>query len=178
LFAAEFSWGEILKTDIDKKEVDSIIKDYVDTTYPNRVEKYQASLEKKTRDKIKSVEKITFIHENLMWQDSNVNVELKLNRLEFKVYCRKLDFANKKDWRVPTYKEMIKLLDYSKVTPASIDKVKYITPSPYWTSSVSVLEKRKNWFIDFAYGTSGIDSDLVRYNIRCVREVSFIKGEY
>jgi len=174
----DFSWGDIVKTNIDQKDVDSIIKKYVDETYPNRVKNYHDSLQKQKIDMIKSIENITFTNDNLMWQDTNVNMELKLNRLELKVYCRKLNFANRKDWRVPLFSEMIVLVDYTKTNPASIDKIKYINPTKYWTSSSSALEKKKNWFVDFKYGTSGIDSDLVRYNIRCVRDISTQEGEY
>jgi len=127
---------------------------------------------------IKNLEDITFIDNNLMWQDTNINTELKLNRLELKVYCRKLNFANRKDWRVPLFSEMLSLVDYTKTNPASIDKIKYINPTKYWTSSSSSLEKSKKWFIDFEYGTTGIDSDLVRYNIRCVRDISTLEGTY
>jgi len=127
---------------------------------------------------IKKLEDITFIDNNLMWQDTNINTELKLNRLELKVYCRKLNFANRKDWRVPLFSEMLSLVDYTKINPASIDKIKYINPTKYWTSSSSSLEKSKKWFIDFEYGTTGIDSDLVRYNIRCVRDISTLEGTY
>lgn len=127
---------------------------------------------------IENVKDITFIENNLMWQDTNVNIELKLNRLELKVYCRRLDFANRKDWRVPIFSEMISLTDYTKTNPASINKINYIKPTKYWTSSSSALEKNKKWFVDFEYGTSGIDSDLVRYNIRCVRNISTLEGEY
>jgi len=178
LFATEFSWGEIVKTDIDKKEVNSIIQNYVDKTYPKVVKNYHDALKKQKENMIKSVSNITFIDNNLMWQDSKVNVESKLNRLELKVYCRKLDFANRKDWRVPTVSEMLTLIDYTKNTPASISKVKYIIPLKYWTSSSSVLQNRKNWFVDFDYGRSGVDSDLKRYNIRCVRDISTLEGEY
>jgi hypothetical protein len=178
LFAVEFSWGKIAKTDIDKQKVDNIIKEYVDQKYPTIVNEYHVSLQKQKSDMIENVNNITFINNNLMWQDTKVNVELQLNRLELKVYCRKLDFANRKDWRVPSVEDMISLIDYNKTTPASIDKIEHIIPLQYWTSSSSVLEKSKNWFIDFEYGTSGIDSDLVRYNIRCVRTVSENEGEY
>jgi len=167
-----------VKTNIDQKDVDRIIKSYVDEKYPNRVKNYHDSLQKQKHDLIKNLENITFIDNNLMWQDTNVNTELKLNRLELKVYCRKLNFANRKDWRVPLFSEMISLVDYIKTNPASIDKIKYINPTKYWTSSSSSLEKNKKWFVDFEYGTTGIDSDLVRYNIRCVRDVSTREGEY
>lgn len=127
---------------------------------------------------INSVKDITFINNNLMWQDTKANISKKLNRLELKFYCKKLDLAKRDDWRVPTFEEMISLIDYTKNTPANIEKIKNVIPSKYWTSSPSVLEKGKNWFIDFDYGKSGIDSDLKRYHIRCVRDVSSLEGEY
>ena len=38
--------------------------------------------------------------------------------------------------------------------PNSIDKIQHIIPLPYWTSSPSVLEKNKNWFVDFDFPIS------------------------
>ena len=174
----DFSWGDIVKTNIEQKDIDTIIKKYVDKQYPKRVKNYHDSLQKQKNEMIKSVEDITFINNNLMWQDARVNIELKLNRLELKIYCRKLDFANRKDWRVPLYSEMLSLTDYKNFKPASIDKIQYIKQSKYWTSSSSVLEQNKNWFVDFKYGTTGVTSDLERYNIRCVRDLSLIAGKY
>jgi hypothetical protein len=113
-----------------------------------------------------------------MWQDQKANTELKLNKLEFKVYCRNLVLANRKDWRVPTYEELISLVDYERANPASLEKLKYIKATKYWSSNSSVLEKDKNWFVDFKYGTSDIDSDLEKFNIRCVRNISSKKGTY
>lgn len=174
----DFSWGDIVKTNIDQKDVDKIIKSYVDEKYPHKVKDYHDSLQKQKENMIKSVENITFIDNKLMWQDTTINTELKLNRLELKIYCRTLDFANRKDWRVPLFSEMISLIDYTKTNPSSINKITYVKPTKYWTATSSVLEKKKKWFVDFQYGTSGVDSDLVRYNIRCVRNVSMIEGEY
>jgi len=113
-----------------------------------------------------------------MWQDTNINTELKLNRLELKVYCRKLNLAKRKDWRVPELSEMISLVDYTISNPASLDKIKNINPSKYWTGTSNIVEEKKKWFIDFNDGTTGVDSDLVRYNIRCVRNMSLKKGDY
>ena len=174
----EFSWGDIAKTDIDQKDIDSIIKKYVDETYPNKVNEYNLLLKEKKEKMISEVNEITFIDNNLMWQDTEVNKSLKLNRLELKVYCRKLNFAQRKDWRVPQFFEMISLVNYSEINPASINKIKYINSSKYWTATPSKHEKKKNWFVDFEDGTTGVDSDLVRYNIRCVRDISTIKGRY
>lgn len=116
-----------------------------------------------------------------MWQDQELNSSDKLNSLEFKVYCRKLRLAKRKDWRVPTYDELISLVDYTKSNPANIDKIKHIVPQKYWSSSVDMANTKKkdfSWFVDFMYGTSGVESDLSRLHFRCVREISSKKGTY
>jgi len=113
-----------------------------------------------------------------MWQDNKDTTDMKLNRLELKFYCKDLDLVQRSDWRVPSYEEMITLVDYQKANPVNKNIIKHIVPSRYWTSSQSVLKKDHNWFVDFKYGRSDIDSDLVRYNIRCVRDLSMKRGEY
>ena len=156
----------------------NVIKNYVDINYPEKIKAYHLELKKQKESKIAKVSGVTFIEKGLMWQDTKSNVELKLNQLELKVYCRKLNLANRRDWKVPSYDEMISLIDYNKMTPAGISKIKNIIPVEYWTSSQSVIEKEKNWFIDFDYGLSNISSKLKRYNIRCVRNMSTKEGTY
>jgi len=168
----------VVKTDLDKKAVDNIIKNYVDNKYPNKVKNYHKALLEKKNKLINDVSDITFIHNELMWQDSTINTKLKLNSLEFKRYCKKLDFANRKDWRVPQLSELMTLVDYTKTNSAALDKIKNINSSKYWTSSLSALEEYKYWFVDFQYGETGISSKLKKYNIRCVRDISQIEGEY
>jgi len=163
---------------MNKNEINNVIKEYVNENYPQRVTNYNGELSKQKQMKIEAVQSITFIQDNLMWQDEKSNISLKLNRLETKLYCKKLNHANRKDWRVPTYKEMISLVDYMNVTPASILKLEHIIPLEYWTSSKSVLEENKNWFVNFDYGLTGTSSKFTRYNIRCVRDMSTIEGTY
>lgn len=119
-----------------------------------------------------------FIQDNLMWQDQSLNSEKKLNRLELKLYCKRLDLANRKDWRVPKYDELLSLVDYDVTNPSAIQKIKHIKPVKYWTSTASVKQKNSNWFVDFKYGTSDISPDTVRYNIRCVRDMAKEEGTY
>jgi hypothetical protein len=178
LFAVVFSWGEVIKTDINKEEVHNVIKKYVDEKYPQRVTLYHEELKQSKKAQIAKIKERIFIHNTLMWQDENINNEKKLNRLKLKRYCQKLDLANRKDWRVPQYAELVSLINYETINPAAIDTIKYIKSVKYWSSSKSVLEKDKNWFVDFQYGTSDISSDLVRYNIRCVRTMSKKQGSY
>ena len=139
---------------------------------------YYKDLQKVKADKLNKIQQMVFINNNLMWQDETLNKEKKLNRLEFKVYCRNLELANRNDWRVPTYDELLTLVDYNKIVPASLDKIQYIIPSIYWTSTQDIRKKDKNWFVDFRYGTSDTSSDLKRHYIRCVRDISTKKGTY
>lgn len=113
-----------------------------------------------------------------MWQDEIVNTQKKLNQLELKFYCKDLDLVQRKDWRVPTYFEMLTLVDYEKTDPSANAKLKYVTASKYWTSSNDIQQKDSNWFVDFKYGKTGTSSDLERYYIRCVRDISQKEGTY
>lgn len=142
------------------------------------MKKYEDSLSDLKKQKILNVQDETFINNDLMWQDTDKNLKLKLNRLEFKVYCRNLELANRKDWRVPTYKELNTLVDYNKIDPANLDKIEFVDSLKYWSSTPDVLEKNKNWFIDFTDGSSDTANDLERLNVRCVRDISSIKGSY
>lgn len=155
-----------------------VIKKYVDEKYPSKVEEYKRYLEKIKQTKIEKYSDITFVEDTLMWQDNQDTLSKQLNILEFKVYCRDLVLANRKDWRVPTYDELLKLIDYQKHNPASKEKVEYIIPNRYWSGSKNVTQKDNFWYIDFKDGTTNFTSDMQRYNIRCVREISKKDGEY
>lgn len=178
LIASSFSWGEVVKTDISKDEVKNIIQEYVDERYPNKVSAYYNKLDEKKAAELNKIQNVVFVNNNLMWQDEAVNQEKKLNQLEFKFYCKNLELAQRRDWRTPTYDELLTLVNYERIDPAVNEQIKNIKPSKYWTSSKSIHETNKNWFIDFAYGTTNISSDLERYNIRCVRRMANKRGTY
>jgi len=128
--------------------------------------------------KIEKYSDSTFVNGTLMWQDNEVTISKQLNVLEFKIYCRDLILANRKDWRVPTYDELLKLVDYQKHNPAGKEKIHSIIPNKYWSGSKSLIEADNYWYVDFKDGTTNFTTDMQRYNIRCVREISKKDGEY
>jgi len=113
-----------------------------------------------------------------MWQDNEATVSKKLNILESKIYCQDLILANRKDWRVPFYEELLELVDYDKVNPASIDTIQYIKPTKYWTLSKNIKQPTEFWYVDFQEGITNFESKMVKNKIRCVREISKKAGEY
>jgi hypothetical protein len=173
-----FNWGKTVKTDIDKNGIDKLIKNYVDKKYPKKVKLYHNELLALKNSKIAKYKDTTFVNNNLMWEDTKLNKTKLLNHLESINYCKELDLANREDWRVPRYSELLDLVDYTKAKPASLDKIKYIVPKKYWSVSASIKKKRYSWYVRFKYGKTDIANNLDRLNIRCVRDISKIEGEY
>ena len=176
------TWGGYSKLDITKNEVDAIIKNHIDTTYPEQVKEYNKKLATIKESKIQSVADITFVQKKLMWQDTPKNTTVMLNQLEFKRYCKGLNLAKRKDWRVPTYKELLELVDYSKANPATKEQVKHIAPSEYWSNTQKHLGKKQReknyWYVDFSLGESNFGNEMEKRYIRCVRELSLKKDNY
>lgn len=178
LFSQEIQWGETVRTDISKVKVEELFGQYVDENYPQKVIKYQAYLAKLKEEKIKQFALVTFVKKDLMWQDDSDTTTLKLNFLEFNRYCKDLNLANRKDWRTPTYNELLELVNYEKKSPASIPEMKNILPLKYWSNSQSVSKKDFYWYVDFQEGTTQIEHHLQKNHIRCVRNISSKDGEY
>ena len=177
-FAEEFYWGTSVQTNITKDQVDMVIKKYVDEKYPQKVQEYKQYLDKIKQTKIEKYAQSTFVDDKFMWQDNQDTISKQLNILEFKIYCRDLVLANRKDWRIPTYDEVLKLIDYKKNNPASKEKIQYVLPNRYWSGSSNVKTQNNYWYIDFKDGTTNFTTDMQKYNIRCVREISQKDGEY
>jgi len=182
LYGDILTWGGYTKIDISKNEVNEIIKNYVDKTYPKKVAQYNKQLDQIKQKKLEAVSDKTFVHNNLMWQDITENKTLKLNQLKAKRYCKNLVLAKRKDWRVPSYKELLGLVDYTKIDSASISLIKNISGTSYWSDTQKHLKKKQKlrtyWFVEFLEGSSGFSNEMEMKNIRCVREISTKKDDY
>lgn len=174
----EFQWGGSVRTNMTKSQANMLIKKYVDEKYPQKVESYNKSLRQLKEVKIEKYAKSTFVDGIYMWQDNEDTISKKLNIFEYKIYCRDLNLANRRDWRVPTYNELLQLVDYTKHNPASNEKIQYILPNKYWSGSTSLVNKDSNFVVNFKDGTTNLKSVMHEYNIRCVREISNKDGEY
>lgn len=181
-YADILTWGGYTKIDITKNDAQAIIQNYVDKTYPKKVEEYNFKLAEIKKEKLDKVSDITFVHNTLMWQDTYENSKLTLNQLESKRYCKELVLAKRKNWRLPTYRELLELVDYKKAKPASIEVIKYIKSSQYWSDTQKLLKKKQKtksyWYVDFLKGESGFSDELEMKKVRCVRELSLKKDDY
>ena|GEM_PF-751968 len=99
-------------------------------------------------------------------------------------YCQGLSLgASPSGWRVPSYKELLTLvderphLDYSSGAPEqkAIDRdafpgVACPVDLPYWTSSSFPAVTRKGYAVDFSDGTASSEDVASTVHVRCVHD--------
>jgi hypothetical protein len=178
LNAQILQWGDDSKIGITKADITTIIKNYVKDKYPSKVKKYHNDLKQQRLDMISKFTDVVFISNDLMWQDNNDTENLKLSKLEAKIYCKKLHLATKKDWRLPSYEELLTLVHYFRYKPAIIDEINYIKAYRYWTKNDDIADISASWYVDFKYGETGSALRYLKYNVRCIRTISQKRGEF
>jgi len=116
---------------------------------------------------------VTDNNTGLVWQQSDDN---EIRHWDPAVsYCQNLTLGSHSDWRLPNPKELQSIVDYGQREPA-IDTAFFIgtESSDYWSSTTSVFDTLRAWYVDFTYG------DLVSFYkinswgmyaryVRCVR---------
>lgn len=105
----------------------------------------------------------------LEWQDSS---EVKSNNRKWslaKSYCSNLTLAGHRDWRLPTYDELLTIVDYDRYDSAIMPSFQNISSSGYWSASVCLSDTRFAWYVPFSSGGTGQGTLNVGNYVRCVR---------
>jgi len=94
----------------------------------------------------------------LIWSQSNASAE-RLSWQDAQAACAALRLGGHSDWRLPSIRELLSLVDYERHEPAIDTDAFKCTPSWYWTStplhsSPGVFA----WFVFFGYGLADWDS--------------------
>ena len=101
----------------------------------------------------------------LAWQRTDDGVERTW--ADAKSYCPSVELEGT-GWRLPTSKELLTLIDYSRTNPA-IDTVFVGSSASYWTSSARSGPSGYAWYVGFGSGDSN-NSEVGNTNrVRCVR---------
>ena len=108
---------------------------------------------------------------SLEWQDNKESKKSKLNWYESASYCEKLTLNNKKDWRLPTIRELQSIVDLYQYKPSIKKQFRFTnTKSFYWSSTVSASNSDNAWHVFYKYGNSYFSQKLKKYSVRCVRK--------
>ncbi|OGR04663.1 MAG: hypothetical protein A2511_13460 [Deltaproteobacteria bacterium RIFOXYD12_FULL_50_9] len=103
-----------------------------------------------------------------MWQQQDDNTTRTWE--EAIVYCEALDLGGHSDWRLPNYKELKSIVDYSAANP-SINSTAFpgTDASDYWTSTTYAGSTSNAWLVSFNNGYVSPYYKSSKYYVRCVR---------
>ena len=105
-----------------------------------------------------------FIYDNitkLLWHPKTVT----------KTWAGSLEYAKELDdygleWRVPSVKALINIVNYNMCDPASM--LPNMSSSYYWSSSTDVNNSDYAWLVNFGRGYVGFINKTFDYSVRCV----------
>ncbi len=106
----------------------------------------------------------------LRWQDNRDAKTVKKDWEGAKSYCENLTLDGYSDWRLPSYPELLTIVDYTKYNPAIKAGFKNTaTDDWYWSASPSVYFDSSARIVDFDFGGTNSNSKASTYSVRCVR---------
>ncbi len=109
---------------------------------------------------------------NLTWQRENTVTKNWADALK---YCDDLNLAGLTDWRLPSKKELLRIVNYGSSDPA-IDAAAFpnTLSANYWSATVYALDSWDAWVVSFTHGETATARKSLPYNFRCARERTFL----
>lgn len=142
----------------------------VDAKLSMDIEKISKKTNKSSADNFKKSADIVLDKvAKLEWQDNTSVTEVKKNWMDAQAYCKALSLDGKNDWRLPTYDELISIVDYTKHTLAVMPAFEHIVSEYYWSSNIDIENKENVKSIYFGNGCPDGKSKKNLYFVRCVR---------
>ncbi len=109
---------------------------------------------------------------NLMWEDTPHVKNIKITQPKAAKYCSSLVLGGLKNWRLPSIKELLSIVDYKRISPALLKEFSYVEDeSFYWTHTVVSDESDAFWGVNFKRGASSKASEYYDRYVRCVRDI-------
>jgi hypothetical protein len=107
----------------------------------------------------------------LLWEDQLTVITREFYQDVAKIYCSNLNFGSLNHWRVPTYGELMSLIDYQKSEPATSAPFIHQSIGDFWTSTVFAKDQKYYWYVDFLYGYTSVAPVGKPLLLRCVHDV-------
>lgn len=106
---------------------------------------------------------------NLMWEDTK-HVLNGVSYYEADTYCKSLTLGGHNDWRIPTLRELLSIVDYKRYEPAIIKEFNHLDEDRlYWSSTQYGQRNTEFWGIVFDDGDTDNASAVYDRRVRCVR---------
>ena len=105
----------------------------------------------------------------LIWTANNIG-DGRLEHAPAMQACAALTLGEQSDWRLPTIKELLTLVNYERVDPAiDIEAFPTCKPNYYWSSSPCAGDSGVAWDVSFGNGSSSVGSRYYDGFVRAVR---------
>ena len=122
-----------------------------------------------------SMAEITIVQDpstNLMWEDTQHAEDGQVTYLEADAYCTTLKLGGFNDWRIPSLRELLTIVDYTRYEPATLKEFGRVDQDKlYWSSTPYANKSMEFWGIVFEDGDVDNASALYDRRVRCVRVI-------
>ena len=114
---------------------------------------------------------------NLYWQD-NIQAKTTIKKYaDAESYCATLTLNDIDSWRLPTYNELLTIVNYERHQPSIYDTFSHTNDKEYWTQTTSSAhESLYRWTIHFKLGVVHFQTGAypttytTTHNVRCVSD--------
>ena len=107
----------------------------------------------------------------IYWQDNSSSKMTSEDWDDAVEYCDKLTLDGVTNWRLPTFRELLSITDYSHVDPAINPYFDEVAMGTYWTSTNFSASKSRAWTIDFRTGKTYYNYKTTNHTVRCVKDM-------
>ena len=108
----------------------------------------------------------------IYWQDNISSQKSSKDWDDAVLYCDKLVLNDVAHWRLPTFKELFSIVDYTRVHPAINPAFSFVGEGTYWTSTDFTPNRSRAWTIDFRTGKTYYSYRTTNHEVRCVKDIS------
>lgn len=107
----------------------------------------------------------------IYWQDNISSQKSSKDWDDAVLYCDELVLNGVGHWRLPTFKELFSIVDYTRVHPAINPVFSFVNEGTYWTSTGFAPSRSRTWTIDFRTGKTYYSYTTTNHAVRCVKDM-------